>query len=193
MRVHSCIQLLAHFNLLSQDRVQTPCESVDENRCPREGAVTAPHIEKLLQLLWVFCHCFVGKSSVTPMDSSLPGSFVRFSRQEFWSGLHSLLHMICLTQGLNPCFLLERQILYLWATREASECFTHDQFVMQVCNYSTLLGCGIAHQLSQCLQRCTKDYCYLSTPAEFTSRKSWIQNLNFYFFFFFHLGIGIFF
>ena len=43
---------------------------------------------------------------------------------------------------------------------------------------------GVARQLSQCLQRCTKDYCYLNTPAEFTSRKSWFQNLNFYFLFF---------
>ena len=146
MSVHSCIPLLAHFNVLSQDRVQTPCESVDENRCPREGAVTAPHTGKLLQLLWVFCHCLVGKSCLTlpwpPWTAACQAPLsVRFSRQEFWSGLHSLLQVISLTRGLNPCFLIDRQILYLWATREASACFIHDQYVMQVHNYSTLLGC----------------------------------------------------
>ena len=31
---------------------------------------------------------------------------MRFSWQEYWSGLHFLLHGIFLTWGLNPCFLL---------------------------------------------------------------------------------------
>ena len=37
-----------------------------------------------------------------------------FSRQEYWSGLHSLLQGIFLTQGLNPGLLVKncRQILY---------------------------------------------------------------------------------
>ena len=35
-----------------------------------------------------------------------------FSRQEYWSGLHSLLHRIFLTQGSNPGLLPCRRILY---------------------------------------------------------------------------------
>ena len=35
-----------------------------------------------------------------------------FSRQEYWSGTHSLLQGIFLTQGLNPGLLHCRQILY---------------------------------------------------------------------------------
>ena len=38
--------------------------------------------------------------------------FVEFSRQEYWSGSHSLLQGIFLTQGLNLCLLHCRQILY---------------------------------------------------------------------------------
>ena len=37
---------------------------------------------------------------------------MEFSRQEYWSSLHSLLQGIFLTQGLNPGFLHCRQILY---------------------------------------------------------------------------------
>ena len=35
-----------------------------------------------------------------------------FSRQEYWSGLHSLLQGIFMTQGFNPGLLHCRQILY---------------------------------------------------------------------------------
>ena len=44
---------------------------------------------------------------------------MEFSRQEYWSGLPFPPHGIFLTQGLNPCLLLGRQILFYWATREA--------------------------------------------------------------------------
>ena len=39
-----------------------------------------------------------------PMDYSLPSSW-NFSRQEYWSGCHSLLQGIFLTQGLDPRLL----------------------------------------------------------------------------------------
>ena len=48
-----------------------------------------------------------------------------FSRQEYWSGLHSFLQGIFLTQGLKLCLLRLlhcRKILYHWATREAWIC-----------------------------------------------------------------------
>ena len=70
--------------------------------------------------------CSIAQSCLTlfdPMDCSLPGSSVHggFSRQEHWSGCHALLLGIFPTQGLNPGLLHCRQILYLWATREAQE------------------------------------------------------------------------
>ena len=37
---------------------------------------------------------------------------VEFSRQEYWSGCHSLLQGIFLTQGLNPGLLLCRKMVY---------------------------------------------------------------------------------
>ena len=49
-----------------------------------------------------------------PMVYSPPGSFLskEFSRQEYWSGLHSLLQGIFPTQGSNLGLLHCRQILY---------------------------------------------------------------------------------
>ena len=47
------------------------------------------------------------------MDYNLPGSLsMEFSRQEYWSGYHSLLQEIFLTQGSNPALPHCRQILY---------------------------------------------------------------------------------
>ena len=48
------------------------------------------------------------------MDGRLPGFVVHeiFFRQEYWSGLHSLLPGIILTQGSNPSLLHCREILY---------------------------------------------------------------------------------
>ena len=40
------------------------------------------------------------------------------SRQEYWSGFHSLLQGIFMTQGFNPGLLHCRQILNHWTTRE---------------------------------------------------------------------------
>ena len=42
--------------------------------------------------------------------------FMGFSRQEYWSGCHFLLHRIFPTQGSNPCLLHWRWILYHCAT-----------------------------------------------------------------------------
>ena len=47
--------------------------------------------------------------------ASLP---VIFSRQEYWSGLHSLLQRNFPTQGLNPGLLHCRQILYYLSYRD---------------------------------------------------------------------------
>ena len=48
-----------------------------------------------------------------PMDRNLPGSVsMDFSRQEYWSGLPSLLQVISLTQGSNLGLLHYKQILY---------------------------------------------------------------------------------
>ena len=47
-----------------------------------------------------------------PMDCSLPGSSAHgISRQEYWTGYHSLLQGIFPTQELNP---LEREEHILW-------------------------------------------------------------------------------
>ena len=62
---------------------------------------------------------------VTPMDCSPPGSFVHggFLEGNIGVGFHFLLQRIFPTQGSNThllCLLHCRQILYCWATREAS-------------------------------------------------------------------------
>ena len=54
-----------------------------------------------------------------PTDNSLPGSSAKgFSRQEYWSGSHTLLQGIFPTQGLNPGLPHCRQILYHLSYRE---------------------------------------------------------------------------
>ena len=61
-----------------------------------------------------------------PWDYSPLGSSVcvwGFSSKNIWTGCHFLLQQIFLTQGLNSrllCLLPCRQILYHWATGEAS-------------------------------------------------------------------------
>ena len=57
---------------------------------------------------------------------------LKFSRQEYWSGLHSLPQGTFLTQGLNPGLLHCRQILYHWAARE----------VKSLLNVTTVYICG---------------------------------------------------
>ena len=67
----------------------------------------------MLSLVWLF---------VTPWTvvNQAP-LFMKFSRQEYWSGCHFLLQGTHLTQGSNTHllhFLHWRQILYHWATWE---------------------------------------------------------------------------
>ena len=67
--------------------------------------------------MW-FC-CLVAKSCPALFPSL--GLSMGFSRQEYWSGCHSLLQGISRTQGSNtrllPHFLHFRRVLYSWATR----------------------------------------------------------------------------
>ena len=64
------------------------------------------------------------------MDCSLPGSSVmEFSRQEYWSGLLSLLQGIFQTQGSNLGLLHYRQILYHLS-------HLGNQYVVCVCIYN---------------------------------------------------------
>ena len=54
------------------------------------------------------------------MDGSPPGSSVHgILRQEYWSGLHSLLQEIIPTQGSNPGLPHWGRFFTVWATREA--------------------------------------------------------------------------
>ena len=67
-----------------------------------------------------------------------------FPRQEHWSDLPFLLHGNSQTQGLNPCLLIGRQILYHRATWEACViCISLDIFVIlvQTCTYTCVCVC----------------------------------------------------
>ena len=65
-----------------------------------------------------------------PTDCSLPGSFVHgdSSGKTTGVGCHFLLQGIFPTKGSNPGFPHRRQILYLWATREATPIKEHHIF-----------------------------------------------------------------
>ena len=63
-------------------------------------------------------------------DSATPGTVahqaplsVGFSRQEYWSGLHSLLQGIFPTQGSNPGLLHWKQILYHLSHQSTMLCY----------------------------------------------------------------------
>ena len=63
-------------------------------------------------------------------DSATPGTVAHqaplsmgFSRQEYWSGLHSLLQGIFLTQGSNPGLLHWKQILYHLSHQSTMLCY----------------------------------------------------------------------
>ena len=66
--------------------------------------------------IYICCVVLVAQLCPTvcdPMDCSPPGPLsMEFSRQEYWSGLHSLLQGIFSTQGSNLGLLHCRQILY---------------------------------------------------------------------------------
>ena len=56
-----------------------------------------------------------------------------FSRQEYWSELPCPPLGVFLTQGSNTDLLLCRQILYLWATREARMCVVLSNCILCLC------------------------------------------------------------
>ena len=58
-----------------------------------------------------------------------------FSRQEYWSGLHSLFRGIFLTQGSNPGLPHCGQILYCLSHKEAGSrllCISYNSVLLQV-------------------------------------------------------------
>ena len=60
-----------------------------------------------------------------------------FPRQKYWSGFHSLLQRIFLTQGSSLCLLHCWWILHRWATREAIHTHTHTHtsiYILTFCN-----------------------------------------------------------
>ena len=64
------------------------------------------------------------------MNCNLPSAHCpwRFSRQEYWSGLsccYALLQGIFPTQGLNPCLLYCRQILYHLSHQGSPNVYTY--------------------------------------------------------------------
>ena len=62
----------------------------------------------------------VVSDSVTPWAVALQAPLsMEFSRQEYWSGFHSLLQGIFLTQRSNRIFCIEGRFFTIWATREA--------------------------------------------------------------------------
>ena len=62
--------------------------------------------------MWPVCVLSCVQLFVTPWTVALQAPLsMRFSRQEYWSGLHSLLQGIFLTQGSNPGLLHCRRIL----------------------------------------------------------------------------------
>ena len=65
------------------------------------------------KILTILCVRAVVSDSATPWTvvSQTP-LFMAFSRQEYWSGLHSLLQGIFLTQGSNPGLMHCRGVLY---------------------------------------------------------------------------------
>ena len=68
-----------------------------------------------LSTLFMSVLCLVAQSCPAPcgpMDCSLPGSSVEFSREEYWSGYHALLQGIFLTQGSNLSLPHCRWIFY---------------------------------------------------------------------------------
>ena len=75
------------------------------------------------------CQCSVAKSCPTvcdPMDCSPPGSYILgISQARILKGDDISFQCIFLTQGLNPCLLLGRQVLYHGDTWEVCDKLWH--------------------------------------------------------------------
>ena len=71
------------------------------------------------ELLVCMCAKFVSylcQTVCNPMNCSLPPLSVKFSRQEYWNGLHALLQVIFLTQEqtwVSSISCMGRQVVYL--------------------------------------------------------------------------------
>ena len=66
----------------------------------------------------------VVSDSVTPLAVALQAPLsVEFSRQEYWSGCHSLLQGIFLTQRSNRISCIAGRLFTIWATRALNDIF----------------------------------------------------------------------
>ena len=73
-------------------------------------------MEKGLKKIYTHEKVKVSVAQSCPNQAPLP---MEFSRQEYWSGYHSLLQGIFPTQGLNPGLPHCRQILYQLSHKES--------------------------------------------------------------------------
>ena len=98
-----------------------------------KGGNCFPIAGQLLYFYLIFlplcCCCLVAKSCLTlcnpqTVAHQAPLS-MGFPRQEYWSGWPLPSQGVLPTQGSSPCLLLGRQILYHWATWEASPSWHH--------------------------------------------------------------------
>ena len=89
--------------------------------------------------------CLVMSDSVTPWTVAHQAPLsMGFSRQQYWSELHFILQGIFLTQGLNPCLLHFRQILYHLSYKEVFQyvynCFGKNQNKNEDWEYGSVHG-----------------------------------------------------
>ena len=77
--------------------------------------------------------------------------FVEFSRQEYWSGSHSLLQGTLLIQGSNLGFLHCRQILYCLSNQGSTE-----KFLEVIQRYSQCYKLEKVDPLEKFLEKCNR-------------------------------------
>ena len=122
----------------------------------------------VLLLLYSIVGCWlVAKSCLTlcnPMDCSPPGWAWESLGKNTGAGCHFLLHGIFPTQGSNPCLLHCWQILYHWATREAS----FIQYILPKCLLpaSPMAGTGTPRKTRY-------GSCHAGT--EYSSARGWVS------------------
>ena len=111
-----------------------------------------------LSHVWLFATPWTA-SHQTPL-------FMRFPRQEYWSGLSFPPPGHLLTHGSNPCllrFLNCRWILYRWATREARILYIHSCLLLLSSLFDITLCCCCCSVTKSCLNLCDLMAC--STPG----------------------------
>ena len=85
--------------------------------------------------------------------------FMEFSRQEYWSGLHTLLQGTFLTQGSSPCSYIScigRQVLYHYCYLESLTCTRHMTNCSKWKNEWSFSSCFFTRSVSCSLK--TKDH-----------------------------------